>query len=407
MKSDLDALMNSHNMDAVIVLGNAENNPPMYYLTGGGHVNHAVLIKKRDEPPVLYCNAMEREEAEKSGLKVIPLSTGAIEEFLKRTKEILKDCDLESGRVAMFGHVNAAVVISLVDKIRMVLPQLEIVGQVDMESIFRLAMETKDQAEVDRIREVGKITVAVVAMVREFLTDCDVDDDEVLMKEDGTKLTVGDIHSKIRLWITEMGAEFPSGFIFAIGHDAGVPHSVGTSTDLMKLGQTIVFDIYPAEGGGGYYYDFTRTWSLGYATPEAQKLYDEVKDVYDKVVENIDMNAEFKQYQKFVCDEFGANGHKTPLNTDGLFTDGYVHSLGHGLGLNIHERPGSRYEDVNTDRLKPGSTFTIEPGLYYPDKNMGFRIEDSFWMRPDGSVERLAEFPYDFVLPMKRWKKSA
>ena len=112
-----------------------------------------------------------------------------------------------------------------------------------------------------------------LARFADFLTSCDVREDEVLLNEDGSPLTVGDVHSKIRLWVAEHGAELPSGFIFAIGRDAGVPHSAGNPTDLMKLGQTIVFDIYPAEAGGGYYYDFTRTWSLGYATPEAQELY--------------------------------------------------------------------------------------------------------------------------------------
>ena len=58
---------------------------------------------------------------------------------------------------------------------------------------------------------------------------------------------------------------------------------LATPTDLMKLGQTIVFDIYPAEAGGGYYYDFTRTWSLGYATPEAQELFDQVKEIYEQL----------------------------------------------------------------------------------------------------------------------------
>jgi Xaa-Pro aminopeptidase len=43
--------------------------------------------------------------------------------------------------------------------------------------------------------------------------------------------------------------------------------------------------------------------------------------------------------------------------------------------------------------------------LYYPDKGMGFRIEDTYWMNPNGNVERLAEYPYDFVLKMKNWKK--
>ncbi len=49
MKSDFDALMEARNLDAIIVFGNAEHNPPMTYLTGGGHVSHATLIKKRGQ----------------------------------------------------------------------------------------------------------------------------------------------------------------------------------------------------------------------------------------------------------------------------------------------------------------------------------------------------------------------
>jgi Xaa-Pro aminopeptidase len=405
MKSDLDAIMQTRNLDAIIVLGNAEHNPPMYYLTGGGHVNKAVLVKKRNEEPVLYCNPMERDEAEKSGLKVVPLRTGAMEEFANRPKEMLNECGINSGRVGMFGHTDLGMSLHIIERINVEAPEVKILGENQDNSLFMYAMESKDEAEVDRIRKIGQITVAVVGKVREYLTSCDVNDDEVLLREDGALLTVGDVHSKIRLWVSEMGAELPSGFIFAIGRDAGVPHSSGNPADLMRLGQTIVFDIYPAEAGGGYYYDFTRTWSLGYALPEAQKLFDEVQAVYGKVIENIDMNAAFKGYQKLVCDVFHENGHPTPMHVEGVLTEGYVHSLGHGIGLNLHERPWSRHTSSDDNRLKPGTVFTIEPGLYYPEKGMGFRIEDSYWMRPDGTVEKLAEYPYDFVLPMKKWKK--
>jgi Xaa-Pro aminopeptidase len=404
MKSDLDALMQARNLDAIIVLGNAERNPPMYYLTGGGHVNKAVLVKKRGETPVIFCNAMERDEAEKSGLKVIPLRVGAMEDFAKRPKEMLGECGVSGGRAGMYGHTDLSMALHIVERIQAELPELEIVGENQDESIFMYAMETKDEKETERIRKMGRVTAAVVDKVREYLTSCEVRGDEALLKEDGSPLSVGDVHSKIRLWVSEMGAELPSGFIFAAGRDAGVPHSSGNPSDLLRLGQTIVFDIYPAEAGGGYYYDFTRTWSLGYAPPGAQKLFDEVQAVYEKVVENIDLNAAFKDYQKFVCDEFQKSGHKTQMNTEGVLTDGYVHSLGHGIGLNIHERPWSRHTSPDDNRLKPGTVFTIEPGLYYPEKGMGVRIEDSYWMRPDGGIEKLAEYPYDFVLPMKKWK---
>ncbi|MCC7119517.1 MAG: aminopeptidase P family protein [Anaerolineales bacterium] len=416
MKSDLDALMHARNLDALIIFGNAEHNPPMYYMTGGGHVSHATLIKKRGAEAILFHNDMERDEAAKSGLKLISYSKYGVEDLYKkaqgdavlasalRMELALKDAGVTAGRVGIYGTYDLSAVFGTLTHLQKILPTVELVGEAREDSLFLRVMETKDEAEVNRIRQMGRITTSVVAQVREYLTACDVRSDEVLLKEDGTPLTVGDVHAKIRLWVAEQGAELPSGFIFAIGRDAGVPHSAGNPTDLMRLGQTIVFDIYPAEAGGGYYYDFTRTWSLGYATPEAQALYDQVKEIFDRLNENFDLNAPFKNYNQMTCEYFESKGHATPMNTKAP-VEGYVHSLGHGVGLNIHERPFSGLTAGDDQRLAPGVVITSEPGLYYPEKGMGFRIEDTLWVRPDGKIETLAEYPYDFVLPMKRWKK--
>ena len=416
MKSDIDGMMKTRNLDAIIVFGNAEHNPPMTYLTGGGHVSHATLIKKRDEQAILFFGDMERDEAAKSGLRLIPYSKYGFDELSKKANRdgllagayrcelMLNDAGINSGRVGVYGTYDLSAVFGMLSHLQKLFPQIEFVGEAREDSIFMRIMETKDESEVARIRKMGKITTNVVARVADFLTSCNVNADEVLLKEDGSLLTVGDVHSKIRLWVAEQGAELPSGFIFAIGRDAGVPHSAGTPSDLMRLGQTIVFDIYPAEAGGGYYYDFTRTWSLGYATPEAQELYDQVREIFEKLSENFDLNAPFKNYQQMTCEYFESKGHKTPLHTKSP-VEGYVHGLGHGVGLNIHERPFSSLLNGDDHRLAPGVVITSEPGLYYPEIGMGFRIEDTLWVRPDGKMETLAEYPYDFVLPMKNWKK--
>ncbi len=417
MKSDLDGLMQTKKLDAILVIGNATHNPPMYYLTGGGHVSAAILIKKRGETAVLFCNDMEREEAAKSGLKIVPMSTYPWQDMLKeangdvalmsamRLQQMFADCGITSGQVGIYGDTDISSTLATLTSLQRIAPEIVITGEPRDNSLFMYAMETKDDYEVARIRRMGKITTTVVGRVADFLTNCEIREDEVLLRENGAPLTIADVKSSIDLWLAELGAENPEGTIFSIGRDAGIPHSVGTPTDLLRLGQTIVFDIYPCEAGGGYFYDFTRTWSLGYANPEAQKLHDEVKAVFDKVQENLDLNAPFKDYHRMVCEEFEKNGHTTPLNTQAP-VDGYVHTLGHGVGLNVHERPWSGLTVGDDNILKPGVVMTSEPGLYYPEKGFGVRIEDTFWVRPDGKVEILAEYPYDFVLEMKKWKKA-
>ncbi len=413
MKSDFDVLMQSKKLDAVLVLGNAENNPPMTYLTGGGHVSAATLIKKCGEPAVLFCNGMERDEAAKSGLKVRLYDEFPWQELLKkaggdmalmsalRLKAIFIDLGV-SGRVGLYGHTDLSSSFATLSNFQKIMPSVELVGETRENSLFMFAMETKDEAEVARIRQMGQVTTEVVRLTAEFLTGCAVGADEVLLNENGTALKLGEVKARINLWLAERGAVPSEGFIFSIGRDAGVPHSQGNPDDLMRLGQTIVFDIYPQEQGGGYFYDFTRTWSLGYATPETKKLYDQVQNVYNRVVENLDLNAKFKDYQALTCDLFEKDGHPTP-RTHPASLEGYIHSLGHGVGLNIHERPWSGLTSSDDNLLKPGVVMTIEPGLYYPEQGMGFRIEDTYWVRPDGKIELLAEYSYDFVLTMKNW----
>ncbi|MEN6410609.1 MAG: M24 family metallopeptidase, partial [Anaerolineaceae bacterium] len=265
---------------------------------------------------------------------------------------------------------------------------------------FLKAMMTKEENEIAHIRSMGKVTTDVVAEVADFLTGHKVKND-VLIQSNGEPLTIGDVKSRINLWLAERGAENPEDTIFAIGRDAGVPHSAGNPSDPMRLGQSIVFDIYPCEAGGGYFYDFTRTWSLGYATDEVMALYENVKSVYDEVERSLKVNAPCSTYQKLTCELFEAQGHPTVLHHPET-EHGYIHSLGHGVGLNIHERPWFGMNANNTeDILAPGAVFTLEPGLYYPERGMGVRLENTLYVNPAGTFDVLAPYPMDLVLPMK------
>ena len=416
MKSDIDSLMQSKNLNAILVIGNAEHNPPMSYLTGGGHISSAALIKKRGEPAVLFHQDMERDEALKTGLQTRSYSNYPYKELLEqangdpslaaaiRLQRMLADLGLTHGRIGLYGHSDVSSTLAVCEHLRRTMPDLEVAGESSENSLFMHAMETKDEVEVKRIRKMGKITTEVVGRVAEYLTSREVHDNEVLIKEDGAPLAVADIKAKINLWLAELGTENPEGTIFSIGGDTAVPHSTGNPEVLLRLGQTIILDIFPCEAGGGYFYDFTRTWCLGYAPEGAQELYDDVREAYDLVIKNLNLNISFKNYQLMVCEFFESKGHQSPLNTQNPI-EGYVHSLGHGVGLNVHERPWSGLIMADDNILKPNAVFAIEPGLYYPEQGMGVRIEDTVWVRPDGGGEILVDYPYDFVLNMKKWRR--
>lgn len=413
MKQHLDKIMHERGIDALFVTGSASHNPSMYYFTGPAHMT-GDLIKVRDCTPVLYYNPMERDEAARaaarSGMQTKNLADYNFRELLNqvdgdylrasilRYKKMFEEQELTSGRVVMYGKVDIGSIVALVNGLQAALPEITYTGEMN-DSLLLEAMSTKDDDEVERIRRMGELTTWVVGQTADFLTSHAVRD-EVLVKGDGSPLRIGDVKKRINLWLMERGAENPEGTIFSIGRDAGVPHSIGNEEDLLRLGQTIVYDIYPCEAGGGYFYDFTRTWCLGYAPEPVEALYQDVYEVYQKVMGELKVNAPCSNYQMLTCDLFEAKGHPT-IQTNPSIQEGYVHSLGHGLGLRVHEKPAFSQLATEKDRLYPGTVITVEPGLYYPERGMGVRLEDTIYVRQDGKIEVLAEFPLDLVLPLK------
>ena len=102
--------------------------------------------------------------------------------------------------------------------------------------------------------------------------------------------------------------------------------------------------------------------------------------------------------QEAVQDFFESKGHATSRSNPKTM-EGYVHGLGHGLGLIIHERPSISHI-LRDDVWQVGNVVTIEPGLYYPDKGIGMRIEDMFIVSEKGELISYTPFKKDLVLPL-------
>ena len=414
MKTDLDRLMAERNYAALLVLGGAAHNAPMYYLANGANVTeHTALVKPAGAAPVLFVSAMERDEAAHSGLEVRPAlhrlhalraSSGGSEvtATARWLGELLAEAGVRGGTVAAYGRHDLGAGHMLLTALAELLPQYNFVGEYD-HSVLGRAMVTKDAAEAKRIRAVGAKTLRVVAGTEAFLTRHRAKNG-VLVQKDGSRLTIGDVKRHIRsLLQAENIVDADNGTIFAIGRDAGVPHSRGRDRDPLALGQTIIYDIFPAEPGGGYFFDFTRTWCLSFAAPAVAQAYADVLATFKAVMKALTPGALCRDYQHLACDLLEARGHPT-LRTDPRGLEGYVHSLAHGVGLNIHEAPTFSGVATNADRLEPGMVVTIEPGVYYPERGYGVRIEDCIWLNPATlKFETLGRYHKNLVLHGPNW----
>ena len=248
------------------------------------------------------------------------------------------------------------------------------------------------------MQDVGRRTNQVMQAAWDFIAGHRAEG-ETVVKADGSPLTIGDVKAFVRLKLLELELEDSEGMIFAQGRDGGFPHSHGTDSEPLQLGKAIVFDLFPRDMHNGYFHDMTRTWSIGYATPEVQKAYDEVHTAFDAVMREIKVGERTKRYQEIALDVLEECGHPTGRSHPGT-SIGYMHSLGHGVGIEIHENPRFTHM-MDRDVVQVGNVFTVEPGVYYPEKGFGIRIEDTICIAEDGSVVNLTPMHKELVLPLK------
>lgn len=408
MKSDIDRLMQDQNLDALIIAGGEEFNAVRYYMSNGAHITHGTIFKVRGQVPLLVCNRMELEEAQKSGLRVMTDIELGFSDILESTEndvvkatalfwsQVLSNEGLDEGRVGLYGTWQINLTLALYDVLFEEVDEYDFVAETSP-TIFDKAMLTKDDEELQRIRSVAERTNETMQAVWDFIAGLRADGN-YLVNEANEKVTIGDIKTLVRRELMARGLE-DTGMIFAQGRDAGFPHSRGENDMPLEMGKSIVFDLFPRELGGGYHHDMTRTWCIGYAPSDVQALYDTVMEAFDISLESYGLNKPTHTMQEAVLDYFEAKGHPTS-RTNNRTMDGYMHSLGHGVGINIHESPAISHIR-RVDVFEVGNAITIEPGLYYPDRGMGVRVEDFFIINENGELISITPFRKDLVIPIE------
>jgi len=409
MKSDIPQLMADRDLDAIVVYGSTDTSSDLAYLTGGAHLERALYLHSRRGQPVLFASVLERENAEATGISTRLWNDYPLSRYLKEAggdvmtaqiaqwREIFRDYAIQ-GRVGFYGLIDMGYAYRFLTALNQALPQIEVVGETPP-TLFSTARETKDAREIENMRAVGKATTDVIANVFDFLSGHRAQDG-VLIKPDGQPLTIGDVKAFIRLEVVKRNLEETHENIFSQGRDAGVPHNAGRYDMPLRTGETIIFDIFPRDRATGYFHDITRTFFLGYAPDHLAEKWLDVKRVFDEVMAEIRVGEPGGKYQQMTCDLFEMLNYPT-ICTDPQTTVGYIHSLGHGVGLDIHEGPRLSTFGQQVP-LKPGHVVSVEPGLYYPDDGWGVRIEDTIAFGEGGDRINLSDFPYEMVIPLAK-----
>lgn len=185
-----------------------------------------------------------------------------------------------------------------------------------------------------------------------------------------------------KIFLTHKG-EFPLSFepIFALNGNGAKPHALPESESVLKLGDWILFDAglkyehYCSDMTRCGYFDGEINFFSPCSHPLHQKLYDIVLRAKEYAIENLKEGMSAKEVDALARGIIEKEG----------YAKYFVHSTGHGIGLDIHELP--RISPRSDEIISEGMVFSIEPGIYLPNE-IGIRLEDLVVIK-NGRAERL------------------
>ena len=209
------------------------------------------------------------------------------------------------------------------------------------------------------------------------------------LKLDGEVLTAEAVRAAVRDVCQAHGAPAPPDIIVSspwsgYGHDPG---SGPLPADL-----PIVIDLWPRDETSGCWADMTRTFVVGEISEQVRSMESLVLEAIERARDAVAPGITGRALHDLVCDVFEPAGYRTQRNGPGEDpNEGFQFSLGHGVGLAVHEPPG--LGRTGHDPLVAGDVIAIEPGLWVREVGE-VRFEDLLLVTEDGG-ETLTQYPYD------------
>lgn len=334
--------------DALLVTAPAN----VRYLSGFTSPADARILVTEDAATLLTDGRYIAQAGDESRLPVDIVASSA--GWLERVVELAQPCTL----AVEADHLTVKQYRDLADKLGR-----ELIPTTGLVTGFRLI---KNAEELAFIREAARIAddafAHIVCFIRAGLSEV-----EVALELEG--------------FMRRAGAERKAFDItVASGRRSSMPHGTA-SPKIIETGELVTLDFGATVNG--YHSDMTRTVAVGSVSERDQRLYDAVLEAQEAALAALGPGVDGKAVDAVARETL------KKYDLDAHFT----HSLGHGVGLEVHEAPSLTFR--KSDILKPGMTVTVEPGVYLPGE-AGVRIEDLCVITETG-FERLSNSRKDFI----------
>ncbi|MCX6673133.1 MAG: Xaa-Pro peptidase family protein [Methanothrix sp.] len=377
----MQIFLGRHNLDGFLFVGDSICDGDMYYLTHFLAGDRFALLAQ--EKTTLLVSSMETGRAGKESIADECLSTSQYQ-IMDKLKRCEKPEDAYCRVLVEFlqDHGIRRLGVPFRFPAGFYQPLLQDFEIYVLESPASRCREIKRQEELDAIA--GTQRACERAMRRAVLLIGSSKPCGELLYREGQPLTSEKVRGAIEVSLLEDGCEAMD-TIVAGGPQAADPHARGTGP--LAANAPIVIDIFPRSKSSRYFADMTRTVLKGEALPEVKEIYEAVRLAQAAGLLAIRAGVFGKEVHSRVTQVFQDQGYP---EREGR---GFTHSTGHGVGLDVHEKP--LLSEIG-EALEVNHVVTVEPGLYYPNIG-GVRLEDLVVVKKNGS-ENLTHFERQLVL---------